>query len=205
MPVPVQATRQTVASSSTLATRAAVSAMSVTCPAVSLWRNRVLRPNATGSGEAGTRCVCPVAVLVALARLLHVRLRPSVRSANPPTPARCYTLCTDIQFDAVDNVMIAIFELPGVKKADVRISLATCPFSRAKQLTVSGSSRSALATERGHTVLERKFGDFAKSICIPPETQPHDVRATMEDGVLTLRIPGGQPTQASQPQDVLLV
>ncbi|KAI0709608.1 hypothetical protein C8Q72DRAFT_871426 [Fomitopsis betulina] len=154
--------------------------MSVTCPAVSLWRNRVLRPSAMGSGEAGT-------------------------SANPPPLSRCYTLCTDIQFDTVDNVIVAMLELPGVKKADVRISLATCPFSRARQLTVSGSSRCALSTERGHTVLERKFGDFTRGICVPPETLPHDVRATMEDGVLTLRIPGGQPAQVSQREDVLLV
>lgn len=148
--------------------------------------------------------------------------RMSVRSANPPPLSRCYTLCTDIQFDTVDNVIVAMLELPGVKKADVRISLATCPFSRARQLTVSGSSRCALSTERGHTVLERKFGDFTRGICVPPETlvcqplhmhrwslkvvrQPHDVRATMEDGVLTLRIPGGQPAQVSQREDVLLV
>lgn len=112
-----------------------------------------------------------IMVLVALARLLHARSRSSIRSANPQAASRRYTICTDIQFDTVDNVVVAMFELPGVKKADIRISLATCPFSRAKQLTVSGSSRCALATERGHTVLERKFGDFAKSICVPPETQ----------------------------------
>lgn len=51
-----QSTRQAFASSTTLATRAGVSAMSVTCPAVSLWRDRVLRT--TSSGEAGSRCVC---------------------------------------------------------------------------------------------------------------------------------------------------
>lgn len=113
----------------------------------------------------------PVAVLVALARLLHTRPLSLVRSVNPQASSRRYTICTDIQFDTVDNVVVAMFELPGVKKTDVRISLATCPFSRAKQLTVSGSSRCALATERGHTILERKFGDFAKSICVPPETQ----------------------------------
>ncbi|KAH9932206.1 uncharacterized protein B0H18DRAFT_871411 [Fomitopsis serialis] len=128
-----------------------------------------------------------------------------VRSASSQGAPRRYNICTDIQFDTVENVVIAMFELPGVKKSDVRISIATCPFSRVKQLTVSGTSRSALGTERGHTIRERKFGDFSKSIGVPPETQPRDVHAIMEDGVLTLRIPGGQPTQAFQPQDVPLV
>lgn len=93
--VPAQATRQTFASSSTVGSRAAVSAMSVTCPAVSLWRNRVLRPSAMGSGEAGTRCVCPVAVLVAPARLLLAcpyvaRIHHHSRVATPS--ARIFSL-----------------------------------------------------------------------------------------------------------------
>lgn len=59
IPASAQPMRQAFASSSTLATRAAASAMSVTCPAVSLWRDRMLRTSATSSSEAGTRCVCP--------------------------------------------------------------------------------------------------------------------------------------------------
>ncbi|TFY61580.1 hypothetical protein EVJ58_g4430 [Rhodofomes roseus] len=135
---------------------------------------------------------------------MHLFLARAVRSTSPQGAPRRYNVCTDIQFDTVDNVLVAMFELPGVKKTDVRIAIATCPFSRVKQLTVSGTARSALATERGHSIRERKVGEFAKSISIPPQTQPHDVRTSMEDGVLTLRIPCGQPTQAFQAQDVLL-
>ncbi|KZT68358.1 hypothetical protein DAEQUDRAFT_692559 [Daedalea quercina L-15889] len=187
MPAPVQAqtqtqhahqTRPSYASTSTVTMGSVAASMAVACPAMSLWRDRVMR-SSSGSDVAGT-------------------------STSPQGAARRYNVSTDLQFDTVDNELVAMFELPGVKKADVRIALATCPFSRVKLLTVSGTARSLLATERGHTIRERKAGDFARSIGVPPETQPHNVRATMEDGVLILRIPAGQPTQAFQPQDVSL-
>lgn len=173
--------------------------------------------------ERSGRCGDQVRMRLLAARVCAYDPDRVVRSASSQGAPRRYNICTDIQFDTVENVVIAMFELPGVKKTDVRISIATCPFSRVKQLTVSGTSRSALGTERGHTIRERKFGDFSKSIGVPPETQvrgavsqwttiaeavarqPRDVHAIMEDGVLTLRIPGGQPTQAFQPQDVPLV
>ncbi|OBZ77519.1 hypothetical protein A0H81_02570 [Grifola frondosa] len=41
-------------------------------------------------------------------------------------------------------MMTAMLELPGVKKADLQLTMSVCPYSRVRQLTVSGTSRPAL-------------------------------------------------------------
>ncbi|KZT04076.1 uncharacterized protein LAESUDRAFT_658558, partial [Laetiporus sulphureus 93-53] len=113
-----------------------------------------------------------------------------------------FNVCTDMQYDLLSNVLLTMLELPGVKKTDVHITLATCPYSRAKLLTVSGTSRQLLSPDRGHTVCERKSGEFVRSIAVPPETSIQDVHAIMEDGILILRIPCGRAVHAELPQDV---
>ncbi|KAL6303291.1 hypothetical protein BKA93DRAFT_735239 [Sparassis latifolia] len=125
---------------------------------------------------------------------------PGIRTPEPP---RRYTIRMDVQFDAADNMLTAMLELPGVRKADLRLTLATCPYSRVRQLTIAGTVRSTL-TPRGHTVQERKFGEFARTLVVPPETKSDDVHAVMEDGILTLKIPGGHPAEAEPPQEIAI-
>lgn len=83
---------------------------------------------------------------------------------------RRYSIRADVHYSAEDNVMTAMFELPGVKKGDVRITMSVCPFSRVRQLSISGLSRAVLPLQ-GHSVRERKFGEFFRTIAVPPETK----------------------------------
>ena len=66
--------------------------------------------------------------------------------------------------------MTAMLELPGLKKSDMRIVMNVCPYSRARQLTISGRSRSSLPPGV-YAVQERKFGDFSRVIPLPIDTK----------------------------------
>lgn len=138
----------------------------------------------------------------------------------PAEPVRRYSIRADIHYNADENLIIAMFELPGVKRSDLRVTMGVCPFSRVRQINIVGISRPQLPSQ-GHGVRERKFGQFMRTLPVPPETkvrthlvsqsrpaplicrrQPEDVTITLEDGILTLKIPGGAPAQVEEPQEI---
>ncbi|KAI0698052.1 hypothetical protein C8T65DRAFT_582171, partial [Cerioporus squamosus] len=114
---------------------------------------------------------------------------------------RRYGIRADIHFNTEENLITAVFEIPGVKRNDLRITMSLCPFSRVRQVSISGTARSFLPLQ-GHSVRERKFGEFFRTMVVPPETKPEDIAVTLEDGILTLKIPGGTPAQAEQAQNI---
>ncbi|KDQ60016.1 hypothetical protein JAAARDRAFT_174038 [Jaapia argillacea MUCL 33604] len=131
-------------------------------------------------------------------------------SAMPPPPqseglamGRRYNIRTDVYFSVSSNVMTAMFELPGVKKSDLRITLSMCPYSRVRQLTVSGKAL-PLSLARLFTVRERKYGEFSRTLVVPPDTKAEDVTADMEDGILILKVPGGTRTDPIDPQEIVI-
>lgn len=63
-----------------------------------------------------------------------------------------------------------MLELPGMKKSDLRITLATTLFNRVRQVTVSGHSRAPVPPSPGPTLRERKFGRFARAFPVPADT-----------------------------------
>jgi HSP20 family protein len=68
----------------------------------------------------------------------------------------------DVCEDANNNTVTASFELPGLKKEDVRIDVHN------NRLTISGESKtSADRQEEGFAVRERSFGSFARTLHIP--------------------------------------
>ena len=96
---------------------------------------------------------------------------PEVTPTAPRTGlVRRYGIRADIHFNAEENVITAMFEIPGVKRDDMRITMSVCPFSRVRQVSISGMSRSMLPLQ-GHSVRERKFGEFFRTMVVPPETK----------------------------------
>ncbi|KAH9939840.1 hypothetical protein B0H21DRAFT_29349 [Amylocystis lapponica] len=180
-----------------------LSGMATQCPAADSWRENVTRqpegpgPAASTSPDAGSPTHVQTPVPHAQGQAHDARPYPQA------PPQRRYAIRADVHYDAEENVMTAMLELPGLKKSDLRLTLAVCPYSRVRQLTVSGTSRPTLPPH-GHTVQERKFGAFARTIVVPPDTKPEDVVAVMEDGILTLKIPSGQPAEPEQPQDIAI-
>ncbi|KAJ7018563.1 hypothetical protein C8F04DRAFT_1243207 [Mycena alexandri] len=134
--------------------------------------------------------------------------------APPPTDERRYIIRADTHYDPGTRVLTALLELPGLKRRDVSITLATTPFNRLRQVTVRGQSRppfllstssssSSSTTAPAPPMLrERKYGRFARAFPVPIDTQPDDVDATMEDGVLVLKIQCGLPAASPDEHEI---
>ena len=76
-------------------------------------------------------------------------------------------------------------ELPGVKPADIDVSLQD------GHLTVKGEKRSESEEEnkdKHHYRLERSYGAFRRSFRLPPEIDADDVSASFDKGVLKVTV-----------------
>ncbi|KZT02489.1 HSP20-like chaperone [Laetiporus sulphureus 93-53] len=99
----------------------------------------------------------------------------------------------DLHQDEKTNTVTATFELPGLKKEDVAIQVQN------GVLTVSGESKiSSDREENGYAVRERRFGKFSRSLGLPQGVKSEDVKANLENGVLTVRFPKNTPEAAAK-------
>ncbi|KAH8093080.1 small heat shock protein [Cristinia sonorae] len=97
----------------------------------------------------------------------------------------------DVHEDAQSNTVLATFELPGLKKEDVNIDVHN------NMLTVSGESKlSSERDENGYAVRERRYGKFSRSIPLPQGIKGEDIKASLENGVLSVTFPKTTPEQA---------
>ncbi|KAF4563723.1 hypothetical protein EYR36_002964 [Pleurotus pulmonarius] len=97
----------------------------------------------------------------------------------------------DLHEDAQRNAVTASFELPGFKKEDVSIDVHN------GRLTVSAeSSTSSENKADGYAVRERRFGKFSRTLQLPQGIKDEDIKASMQDGVLTVTFPKSLPEVA---------
>jgi len=97
----------------------------------------------------------------------------------------------DVHEDAQSNTVTATFELPGLQKEDVNIDVHN------NLLSISGETKiSSERDENGYAVRERRYGKFSRSIPLPPGVKTEEVKASLEDGVLTVTFPKNSPEQA---------
>lgn len=77
-----------------------------------------------------------------------------------------------------------LVDLPGVRKEDLEVTTA------GDELTLRGKRRRPELPE-GSEVLrsERGYGAFERSLRVPADVDPSDVRARLDDGVLVLTLP----------------
>ncbi len=87
---------------------------------------------------------------------------------------RVFTPAVDLYED--DNAFYARFEIPGVKKADLRVELEN------NVLTVSAQ------TSEKKDKTEQSFS-FSRSISVPDGIDADKVKARHEDGILTVTLP----------------
>ncbi len=75
-------------------------------------------------------------------------------------------------------------ELPGLAREDVRIELAD------DMLVISGEKRQEKEETQGsRKVTERVYGSFMRTLNLPAGIKPADIEASMDKGVLTVRLP----------------
>ncbi|KAJ7194528.1 HSP20-like chaperone [Mycena pura] len=90
----------------------------------------------------------------------------------------------DLHENTGSNTVTATFELPGIKKEDVYIE--TLP----GRLRVSAESKmSEEYNKEGHVIRERRFGKYARTLQIPQGVKDEEIKASMENGVLTVTFP----------------
>ncbi|KAK0193363.1 HSP20-like chaperone [Armillaria mellea] len=99
----------------------------------------------------------------------------------------------DLHEDAAKNTVTATFELPGLKKEDVEIDVHD------GRLTVSGESKiSSEHEENGYAVRERKFGKFSRTLRLPQGVKEEEIKASLDNGLLTVTFPKASPETAPQ-------
>jgi HSP20 family protein len=93
-----------------------------------------------------------------------------------------------------DNV-VAIVELPGMKKEDIEISLHD------GTLTIGGERKSETGGDAENaTRTERFTGKFRRTVTLPTRVDASKVNATYKDGVLTVTLPKAEEAKPKQIQ-----
>ncbi|RXW23154.1 hypothetical protein EST38_g2709 [Candolleomyces aberdarensis] len=97
----------------------------------------------------------------------------------------------DLHEDSEENLVTATFELPGLKKEDVSIDVNN------GRLTVSAESKlSSEHNENGYAVRERRYGKLSRTLQLPQGLKEEDIKASMENGVLSITFPKSTPELA---------
>ncbi|KAI0640942.1 HSP20-like chaperone [Trametes meyenii] len=114
-----------------------------------------------------------------------------VARQNGNTAPRAFRPTIDVHEDKEKNVVTATIELPGLKKEDVNIDVHN------NVLTVSGETKqSEERSEGGYVVKERRYGKFSRSLPVPQGIKPEEIKAALDNGVLTVTYPRTSPEQA---------
>ena len=104
-----------------------------------------------------------------------------------------------VDVEEADDAWIVEAEVPGVRREDVDVDV------RDSELIVSGEivERERTGILRRRT---RRMGRFEYRVILPEQPDPEGIDATLEDGVLTVRVPKPEQTrrrrievQAGQP------
>ena len=92
-----------------------------------------------------------------------------------------------------DNV-IAMIELPGMRKEDIEISLHD------GMLTISGERKTESQDGDNAERTERFVGKFRRSITLPSRVDANKVSASYKDGILTVTLPKAEEAKPKQIQ-----
>jgi HSP20 family protein len=97
-------------------------------------------------------------------------------------------------FEDEDKIAVQV-ELAGMKKEDFDISLQD------GVLTVSGERKSESEQREGESFRsERSFGSFSRSITLPSPVKTEEIKATYEEGVLTVTLPKAEEAKPKKIQ-----
>jgi HSP20 family protein len=118
---------------------------------------------------------------------LHTRMGQLVESALPGAGIADGVWVPAVDIEETDDAWIVEAELPGVKRDDVNVEV------RDSEVAISGEikERERKGILRRRT---RRVGRFEYRVFLPGEANAEGVDASLDDGVLTLRIP--KPEQA---------
>lgn len=94
-------------------------------------------------------------------------------------------------YQSNDDV-IAVIELPGMRKEDIEISLHD------GMLSISGERKEESPQGEKDGRSERFVGKFRRSISLPTRVDANKVNATYKDGILTVTLPKAEEVKPKQ-------
>lgn len=114
------------------------------------------------------------------------------RSGYGPASVEALSIPLDVQANDAEYVVYAT--VPGLKAEDLDVEVL------GNTLTVRGEVFAPAADEKANWVLqERAYGKFSRSVTLPAELEASRVEASLENGVLTLRLP---KAEAARPKAI---
>jgi len=121
-----------------------------------------------------------------IGRLFEDEMRDSEKSSMSD---RCWTPVTDI-YEAKDQYVFKL-ELPGVAKEDVKVEF------EGDKISISGERKEDKEVEKEDYIrVERYCGSFFRSFQLPKIADGSQMKATMKEGILELRIPKREEAKA---------
>ena len=114
-------------------------------------------------------------------------------SLGLPEDSEKFDFSPACNFKESSKDFIVQFDIPGVKKGDVKIEIEN------NRLTVSGD-RSEKKEEKDakHYLSETYYGSFMRSFNLPTAVDENKVDAHYEDGVLTITVPKLHTSKAKE-------
>lgn len=114
---------------------------------------------------------------------------------NPARQAQLFSGWTPaLDLYQTNDDIVAVVELPGMRKEDIEISLHD------GTLTVAGERKDEAPEGDKAARTERFVGKFRRSISLPTRVDSNRVNATYRDGVLTVTLPKAEEVKPKQIQ-----
>lgn len=101
-------------------------------------------------------------------------------------PLDAHTLAVDVTSNE-DGIVVRA-ALPGFKQEDVNVDV------QGNRLNIYAESKTERDEEKDNWhIREMHYGKFARSVTLPEEVNVEVADATLEDGILTVKLPKSQP------------
>lgn len=105
-----------------------------------------------------------------------------VRPFGSPAFTSGYGVALDVQTEKDEYVVRA--NVPGLRPEDLHVEIVD------NTVTIRGEIKEESKTEQDNFLLqERRYGQFSRGLTLPTSLDHSKAEATIENGVLTLRIP----------------
>jgi len=108
------------------------------------------------------------------------------------TAEKCWAPRVDVREESDSFVVSA--DLPGLEKSDISITVED------DTLTIAGERKFESSNEDGDQIRrrERLMGKFSRSMSFPDEISSEGIKASFQNGVLTINVPKTEPTKPQQ-------
>lgn len=120
-------------------------------------------------------------------KTINELLEDSITSSNFSAPRSHPAMDVTEQ----ENEYVAVVELPGVKKEDIKITYEK------NVLTVEGERKPFEIPQNAQVLLnEMRVRDFSRSIRVPVEIDANNIAADLDNGILRIVLPKSQEARA---------